>query len=162
VIVAKLAILAVVSSGLASCGGSDHVSPVTPSDRQLSAMAAYYTQHLWHSQTGASTKRVGCVVLPIGTGHGSDRQLIAYTRVLCQQCPAASGDAILDPTVFSLDGAHVRSAADVTDDDQAGFEQFKKLFPRSLWSSAYQSLGPAPLAHRVEQRAKTIGGCGRS
>ena len=83
-------------------------------------------------------------------------------RLVGQAGVVASGAAVLDPTVFTFAGKRVTSAADVTDDDQAGFEQMKKLFPTSLWTSAYQSLGSASKVRRIDQCAETVGGCGHS
>lgn len=159
--VAASAMLVWAVMGMTSCGSTSHSLMAKPSPAQLTAMGSYSSLHLWRPIMDLPPRRVGCVVTPLCAERLSGGRLTAYTQVLCNQCPQPSGAGVLVPAVFHLVGSTVTSAAAETENDEAGYDQMKRLFPRSLWSKADQPISSA-LNARLDQRANTLGGCGHT
>ena len=153
---AGAAIVAVgfLSYSIASGTGGGWVTSAQPSKNQLVAMSDYFIQHEGRLGFG-STRDVGCITYSMGTHRERANHLIAYTTVLCQQCPADGNLSALTPVVFYLDGqVVVRERADMQPGDPYWSNVIFKIFPKSLWGAAIDQ--QIPHVDAITKRANAI------
>jgi hypothetical protein len=127
------------------------------SAQQSEAASVYFLDHEWKPRFVTSVTRSGCASYTIASRH-TGRVTIAYTEVLCQQCPVPDGASAMVPAAFRFDGDLVRSmrVADA-DGDPEFFNQVKKIFPSSLWAAAHQQ--EVPHVERLSTAAQKAAGC---
>jgi hypothetical protein len=115
---------------------TDGLTPVQPSPLQLAAMGEWYQRHYAPGDFAGSPGGIGCVVYSMATRQLSGGESMAYTQVMCEQCPP-SGLGGATPVAFHLDGTKVTRAgvADAPGDPMS-FDQIRRYFPRQLWNTA--------------------------
>ena len=115
---------------------TDGLTPAQPSPLQLAAMGEWYQRHYAPEFFLGAPGRFGCVVYSMATRALSGGKSVAYTQVMCEQCPPSDlgGET---PVAFHLDGAKVTwaGAADAPGDPMF-FDEIKRYFPRQLWNAA--------------------------
>ena len=127
-----------------------------PSNSQLNAMSSYFLRHFWGGIGPIS--RAGCATFSLGTQAKGDDRLVAYTQVICQQCPQGTGTAAITPAVFVLQGDAVRSAqADTEPGDPMFSDVIARIFPPSLRSAANDQA--IPNVQALVRQAAAKGGC---
>jgi len=120
-------------------------------------MSSYFLGHYW-SESGP-TAHAGCATYPLGTQAKAENRLVAYTQVICQECPQATGSAGITPVVFVLQGDSVRSAQSDTEPGEPMFsDKIARMFPPSLRSSANDQ-GAIPNVHALFRQAASRAGC---
>ncbi len=115
---------------------TDGLTPAEPSPLQLAAMGDWYQRHQAPEDFLGVPGRFGCVVYLMATRQLSGGESMAYTQVMCEQCPPSDlGGAT--PVAFHLDGAKVTwaGAADAPGDPMF-FDEIERYFPRQLWNAA--------------------------
>ncbi len=116
--------------------GTDGLTPAQPSPLQLAAIGEWYQRHYAPEDFLGVPGRFGCVVYSMATRQLSGGKSMAYTQVMCEQCPPSDlgGET---PVAFHLDGAKVTwaGAADAPGDPMF-FNEIKRYFPRQLWNAA--------------------------
>ncbi len=118
-------------------------------------MSSYFLGHYAKDFFG-TTSHAGCVTYSMGTHPEGGDRLIAYTQVICQQCPEATGSGEIVPAVFVLHGKSIISAqADTEPGDPMFADQINRMFPPSLQSAANDQQIPNALLHR----AFVLAGC---
>lgn len=137
-LVCLVAVGSLIAWRLASTSKSspDGLSRAQPSAVQLVSMAHWYQHHLAFQEFSRSTGRFGCVVYPLATRQLPRSWFVAYTQVMCQQCPPSDLGG-LTPVAFDLNGSSVISARAANAVSDPGFlEEIKMYFPRPLWNEA--------------------------
>jgi len=119
-------------------------------------MSSYFVGHYWGGF--GPTSRAGCATYSLGTQAKADDRLVAYTQVVCQQCPQGTGTASITPAVFVLQGDAVRSAqADTEPGDPMFSDVIVRIFPPSLRSAANDQA--IPNVQALVRQAASKGGC---
>ena len=119
-------------------------------------MSSYFLGHYWGGF--GPTSRAGCATYSLGTQAKADDRLVAYTQVVCQQCPQGTGTAAITPAVFVLQGDVVRSAqADTEPGDPMFSDVIVRIFPPSLRSAANDQA--IPNVQALVRQAASKGGC---
>lgn len=140
---------------------TDGFSSEQPTPVQLSAMANWYHEHVAPGFFAGVPGRFGCVVYSMATRRLSTRRSVAYTQVMCQQCPPSHLGGFT-PTVFYLDRSSVTSSRAVTAAGDPGyFDEIKKYFPQRMWDGANSPTISASDVDLYVAAAYEVAGCGK-
>jgi hypothetical protein len=99
-------------------------------------MGDWYQRHQAPEEFLGVPGRFGCVVYSMATRQLSGGESMAYTQVMCEQCPPSDLGGTT-PVAFRLDGTKVTwaGAADAPGDPMF-FGEIRRYFPRQLWNVA--------------------------